>query len=408
MFTAQERDIVRLMFQCKQETARYISDAGNPFQDTRTVSKQPGLITVKSIIETMAFSFNATDGAANVTNLYNGVIYNESKQQPSNSTDKYHHVFTVLEIILTPVIIFGNCLTILSVVRFRRLQTITNMFVVSLATADLLVGFGLPFHAVQLGQQNTLSNRWYMCIIHFTILQMPLAASILNLLMISVDRYIAILHPLKYISIMTRRKATFIIATLWLYAIFLVCIPYGWNTFAQGKPCYIFTVYPMAYLMGLFCSQFFLFLVTMLILYSRIYVEARRQKRRIDAQMMLTSKQAKMKKETKSAKLLALVLGVFMLCWGPYFICVFYFVLGCPVTTTSHMVYNLALFLGVCNSSLNCIVYSWKYKDFRYAFQTILRMEKKMKPNEGDSHVISVIPTTQHDKVASELQLTSF
>jgi hypothetical protein len=69
-----------------------------------------------------------------------------------------------------------------------------------------------------------------------------MSESLYSLVAISVDRYIAILHPLKYPSIMTRKKANRIIAAIWIYHIVLCAIPaIGWNNYDRdnGKVCNI-------------------------------------------------------------------------------------------------------------------------------------------------------------------------
>ena len=77
-----------------------------------------------------------------------------------------------------------------------------------------------------------------------------MSESLYSSVAISVDRYIAILHPLKYPSIMTRKKANRIIAAIWIYHIVLCAIlAIGWNNYDRdnGKVCDFFKTLPLLY-----------------------------------------------------------------------------------------------------------------------------------------------------------------
>lgn len=75
------------------------------------------------------------------------IVFNDTDNTPDgpyriNFTDL---IFVVLFCLLIIVVIIGNTLVILSVLTTRRLRTVTNLFVMSLAVADWLVGiFVMP------------------------------------------------------------------------------------------------------------------------------------------------------------------------------------------------------------------------------------------------------------------------
>ncbi|KAM9334767.1 dopamine receptor D4 related sequence [Symphorus nematophorus] len=123
---------------------------------------------------------------------------------PESSTgemhlNNYNYLSLVLGIPLILVIILGNVLVCLSVLTERSLKTATNYFIISLAVADLLLAMlVLPLYVYSefLGGVWTLST--YVCDALMTMDVMLCTASILNLCAISVDRYIAVVVPLKY------------------------------------------------------------------------------------------------------------------------------------------------------------------------------------------------------------------
>ncbi|XP_068611359.1 dopamine receptor D4 related sequence [Brachionichthys hirsutus] len=111
----------------------------------------------------------------------------------------YNYVALVLGVALILVIILGNVLVCVSVLTERSLKTATNYFIISLAVADLLLAvLVLPLFVYSefLGGVWTLSS--YICDALMTMDVMLCTASILNLCAISVDRFIAVVVPLKY------------------------------------------------------------------------------------------------------------------------------------------------------------------------------------------------------------------
>ncbi|XP_072233998.1 dopamine receptor D4 related sequence [Leuresthes tenuis] len=111
----------------------------------------------------------------------------------------YNYLALVLGIPLILIIILGNVLVCLSVLTERSLKTATNYFIISLAVADLLLAvLVLPLYVYSefLGGIWTLSTS--ICDALMTMDVMLCTASILNLCAISVDRYIAVVVPLKY------------------------------------------------------------------------------------------------------------------------------------------------------------------------------------------------------------------
>ncbi|XP_066524699.1 dopamine receptor D4 related sequence [Hoplias malabaricus] len=118
---------------------------------------------------------------------------------PEEAQEQYNYLALVGGVPLILIIILGNVLVCLSVLTERSLKTATNYFIVSLAVADLLLAvLVLPLYVYSefLGGKWTLSM--YICDALMTMDVMLCTASILNLCAISVDRYIAVVVPLKY------------------------------------------------------------------------------------------------------------------------------------------------------------------------------------------------------------------
>lgn len=107
-------------------------------------------------------------------------------------------LWSVVNGLLVIIILSGNTLTILALRFSRRLRSvISNMFVLSLAVSDMVVGFTLPFH-LAFYMTPVLGNIQIWCLLRFFLIIMACCVSIWNLTAIAIDRYIAIMYPLHY------------------------------------------------------------------------------------------------------------------------------------------------------------------------------------------------------------------
>ena len=186
-------------------------------------------------------------------------------------------VYTVLEVTIAVPTIVGNTLVLIVFFKYRKLRTVTNYYVMSLAVADLLVGLvGIPSAIlVSVG----LPRDFHLCLVMSSLLMCLCTGSIFSLVAVSVDRYWAILHPLAYRNKLTRANAVVNIVVCWFLATVIGILPLaGWNA---GKPrearCYFLEVIDTRYLV-------FIYFVTIIgpslvisAVYTRIYMVVRSQ-----------------------------------------------------------------------------------------------------------------------------------
>ena len=127
-------------------------------------------------------------------------------------------------------VVLGNSLVIAAVITTRKLRTVTNIFIVSLACADLLLGFSvLPFSiSVEVLDIWIWGTIW--CNIWLAVDVWLCTASIISLCAISLDRYIAVTHPIRYPSIMSPFRGKVLVSSVWILS-FVICLPplLGWN-----------------------------------------------------------------------------------------------------------------------------------------------------------------------------------
>lgn len=135
-------------------------------------------------------------------------------------------------------IIFGNGLVIASVVSCRRLRSVTNLFTVSLALADLALAFlVLPLSVVYMALPPELGwpFGWTLCRFWMSCDVTCCTASIMHLCLISLDRYIAITDPLRYKSRMSKRNASVVIACAWCISMAISFVPIFLDWFSDKK-----------------------------------------------------------------------------------------------------------------------------------------------------------------------------
>ncbi|XP_034940044.1 octopamine receptor Oamb [Chelonus insularis] len=132
--------------------------------------------------------------------------------------------------IVDVMVILGNVLVILAVYHTTKLRNVTNMFIVSLAVADLLVGVAvLPFSATwEVFKVWIFGDLW--CSVWLAVDVWMCTASILNLCAISLDRYLAVTRPVSYPQIMSPKRAKLLVAAVWVLS-FVICFPplVGWK-----------------------------------------------------------------------------------------------------------------------------------------------------------------------------------
>ncbi|XP_050420933.1 probable G-protein coupled receptor No18 [Adelges cooleyi] len=181
------------------------------------------------------------------------------------------------------VTLFGNIMVIMSVVQYPPLRSVPNIFIVSLAVADLMVAIGvLPLNVVY-----NVTGQWLfggvVCKLWLTCDVLCCTASILNLCAIALDRYRAITQPIAYAQKRTVSRVLWTVALVWLVSAIISSPPLiGWNdwpeAFDERTPCTL-TTHP-GYVVYSSMGSFFIPLVVMSITYLRIYVATRRRLRR--------------------------------------------------------------------------------------------------------------------------------
>ncbi|KAM7369145.1 hypothetical protein PAMP_013438 [Pampus punctatissimus] len=303
-------------------------------------------------------------------------------------------VYICLELVIACLAVAGNILVCWAVCINSNLQSITNFFVVSLAAADIAVGLlAIPF-AITIS--TGFCANFYGCLFIACFVLVLTQSSIFSLLAIAVDRYIAVRNPLRYTSLVTGQRAKGIIALCWVLSVGIGLTPMlgwnkGWNSNVSSSSCPegltecmfegVVTLDYMIYFNFFGCVL--LPLMVMLVIYANIFMAARRQLRLTVLKVPQTSFPREMTSSTSSsrtilqrevhaAKSLAIIVGLFALCWLPLHItnCFNHLCQNCE---RSHIwVTNMFIILSHANSVVNPFIYAYRIREFRQTFRRIL------------------------------------
>uniref|UniRef100_A0A672H7Q0 Adrenoceptor alpha 2C n=1 Tax=Salarias fasciatus TaxID=181472 RepID=A0A672H7Q0_SALFA len=353
--------------------------------------------------------------------------HRESARRAGGESAPFLILFTVV----------GNILVVIAVLTSRALKAPQNLFLVSLATADILVAtLVMPFSLA-----NELMGYWYFgkvwCGIYLALDVLFCTSSIVHLCAISLDRYWSVTQAVEYNLKRTPRRVKCIILIVWLISAFissppLISIDGGRDAGARPQ-CQLND--ETWYILSSSVASFFAPCLIMILVYVRIYQVAGPDGRTAtagpqteDADLEESSssegkghkpeqqdseraKRAGLKKHSKqSARIsrvsnksmdlfasrrkrrrssiarkkvsqarekrftfvLAVVMGVFVVCWFPFFFSYSLYGVCRESCRIPEPLFKFFFWIGYCNSSLNPAIYTIFNRDFRHAFQKIL------------------------------------
>uniref|UniRef100_A0A8C9RC10 5-hydroxytryptamine receptor 6 n=1 Tax=Scleropages formosus TaxID=113540 RepID=A0A8C9RC10_SCLFO len=326
----------------------------------------------------------------------------------------------------------GNALLIGLVLAHRALRRTSNCFLVSLFLSDLMVALVVMPPAAL----NALCGVWmlwpHFCPVWLCFDVMCCSASILNLCLISLDRYLLIISPLRYKQRMTLPRALLLVGGAWGLAAltsFLSLLLELGSTPRLGSAhsqCRLRVSLPFALVAS--CLTFFLPSVAICFTYCRILLAARRQARQVAAlthshhlhaspgepsrppspghahERRMAHRQGR--RALKASLTLGVLLGLFFSTWLPFFITN---MAQAVCECVPPALFDALTWLGYCNSTMNPIIYPLFMRDFKRALARLLpcctsRSPRRPSPplslslrNSGEPHLPTGPPSLSSD-----------
>ncbi|XP_063704742.1 alpha-2C adrenergic receptor [Culicoides brevitarsis] len=203
---------------------------------------------------------------------------------PSGYTLPHIVVASIIVTILMIIIVVGNMLVIIAIMTEKSLKNIQNWFIASLAVADFFLGLVImPFSLANELMGYWIFGNWW-CDVHSAMDVLLCTASIMNLCLISLDRYWSITQAIEYLKQRTPARAAFMIAAVWIMSA-LICIPplLGWKAkrpeATEHLPqCQLSE--DIGYVLYSALGSFYIPSCIMVFVYIRIYFAAKRRARR--------------------------------------------------------------------------------------------------------------------------------
>ena len=249
----------------------------------------------------------------------------------------------------------GNGFIIFLVCSKRQLRTKINAFVVSLAVADFCVGMSVvpPMFFCEMAtgcKPESHAIKFVRWLFSY--------AAVTNLCSLVLDRYIAVVKPMKYFTFMTRRRVIQMVSFSWGIRAALSTI--------SGLNWFIFKISLFYDIIFWISVIFFEFLPCLMLIFCfssmlRVICKLHRTSRTIAKQLRFNHRILFTYQEKSAVKVMAVVIGLFLLCYGFYIRCTLVYIFKNGECNDEE--YKIPLL--VLNSAINPVAYAFFKRDIR-------------------------------------------
>ena len=286
----------------------------------------------------------------------------------------YIHVVIVMELVLVGGIP-SNILTILAFCRSHLLHTPTNCIICSLAVTDLITCLVSHISTIcnytAIGQEAMGTNK-YLCLVSLWSVMTFWKMSLLHLLALSLDRLVAVVWALHYLTYVTEVLVLRLIIGMWVCMLFITSLPMiGWNTWTPGVRCNGTNVVPDA-LRLVYALIIFATLLAIGCLNVIVVKIAYKKSRVAPCETIRPLTQ----NNFKITRMLLTVVGINYVTWVPIIVSSIAIVLVTSFgdfSSEMEIVRVISVSLPSVNLLTNPWVYAWRDCTFRKAYKKVLR-----------------------------------
>ncbi|XP_044022658.1 neuromedin-U receptor 2 isoform X2 [Siniperca chuatsi] len=297
----------------------------------------------------------------------------------------------------------GNLLTCAVIAKHMKMRNPTNLYLVSLAASDLLVLlFGMPLEIYDLWQNYPFPFGEGGCYFKTFLFETVCFASILNVTALSVERYIAVLHPLKTRYLSTNQHAKRVITVVWVVS--MICaIP---NTSLHGifylpermeesaictvlKPLWIYNIVMQITTVCFYFVPMMVISVLYLVMGLHLGRERQQPSGTLGKNCDTRRKISVNGRRRQVNKMLSIVVAVFGVCWAPFHI---ERLLWSSISQWTDLMHNIYQYVHILSgvffylsSAVNPIIYSLLSTRFRECFRELVCSQTEDNSSVRDS-----------------------
>ena len=262
----------------------------------------------------------------------------------------------------------GNCLVLIAILRTPLLRVASNVFIASLAAADLTIGLVMnPLYAAIVVQDITDSTHPLNVAEHYFWIHTVITTTF-NLAAMSIERYVAVIHSLHYSQLITAKRNLIAVFGIWSVSVLFVCS----RAIMHGKPEeFIETLWLVHSVIGIAIP-----LCVIIYCYFYIFKAIRHQHQRINRQTAVLAfgeHNVQPQNHAKAARTTGIVVLFFIIFWTPNIVMTIlnFFAEGECEQNQIFQIWVWCASVAFVSSAINPFVYSIRMHDFRSAIKRI-------------------------------------
>ncbi|UJR35393.1 hypothetical protein I4U23_028150 [Adineta vaga] len=322
-------------------------------------------------------------------------------------------IFASAWIIIAVAGIIGNSLVIFVAIRFEKFNNVTNCFIVNLAITDIVfLAFCMPLLVVQYTLDRWYFNQTFCKLLNF-ISFVSVLVTVLTLVVMTVDRYIYVVHPFENIRWRKPRTVFLLSSIIWLLSCAFAS-PFYYHygvTDDDYKQCVLLTDENLQKHFPIYTVTLYYFipLAIILVCYTRLLYFVYSKENKVKAKC--ASNVVKWSKKRRAVtKMVAIVTLVFSLCWFPITICIISAYVFQHKTAFLYYFKIIANSFAYLNSAVNPIIYAFLNRSFRNNCGNILSKptcslfcrRKCPNPQEHNNHQLINYFSTEQKNIIIE------
>ncbi|KAM4571377.1 nociceptin receptor [Fundulus diaphanus] len=307
--------------------------------------------------------------------FYNDSLFHNNFSGGYNETDALLPTGVKVTIVVVYMIVcviglVGNFLVMYVIIRYTKMKTATNIYIFNLALADSLFLATLPFQGT-----DVFLGFWpfgnALCKTVVSIDYYNMFTSTFTLTVMSMDRYVAVCHPVKALDMRTPHKAKMVNICVWVLA-----SAFGVPAMVMGNvevehnsvECIMVIPEPKEHWEPVFGTCVFLF--SFLIPVAIISICYSLMVKRLRNVRILSGSKEKDRNLRRITRMVLVVVAAFVVCWTPIQIMVLAQSLGFNLSSLYALVMmHFFIALGYVNSSLNPVLYAFLDENFKRCFR---------------------------------------